>query len=394
VAGDRPPSQDLERLVAIGTPGGPNLDEALRLFAHLRTTPEERRAIERLLARGDQPAMPDPLMVAVVSALLDRGEDAAAGRALAHRTSSAALMLRAELAARGGDRAAAVALVERVLSRDFDWPGARERLARWREGLGITRAPHLQAWDTVVASAASASAAPFELLREVGRGGSGTVYEAKDRALGRTVALKAYHQPARDRAQLLHEGRVAAVLSGPGIVRIFDLDPQHGWLAMEWAALGALRALLRLRQVETLAPVARWALPLAAALARVHAAGWVHLDVKPANILMRQRAAPLLSDFGTARRTGEPSPPGSLGYVSPERLAGRPSDPRDDVYGFGRVLDDALDVLETPDASDEATPLRVWRALAEACAGSESERPRDGAALLSSVTRVAGAEAG
>jgi eukaryotic-like serine/threonine-protein kinase len=222
----------------------------------------------------------------------------------------------------------------------------------------------------------SAPDAPFRLLREVGRGGAGVVYEAEDRELGRRVALKVYHHPDRDRTQLLHEAHVAVSLGGPGIVRVFDADPQQGWLVMEWAGRGALRSLLRERDLATLAPLGRWLVPLARGLARVHAAGWVHHDVKPANILLRSAEGPILTDFGIARRTGEASPPGSLGYVSPERLAGRPSDPRDDVYGFGRVVEDALDVAG---GASDAPP---WRRVAAACTGRDADRPANGAGVL------------
>jgi serine/threonine-protein kinase len=126
-------------------------------------------------------------------------------------------------------------------------------------------------------------------------------------------------------------------------------------------------------------PIDQWALPLASALARAHAAGWVHNDVKPANVLLRAPFTPLLSDFGIARRVGEPSPPGSFGYVSPERLAGRASDARDDVYGFGRILEDALDV------TGDSAELAVWRAIASACTGPDARRPVDARAI---VTRV------
>jgi serine/threonine-protein kinase len=93
----------------------------------------------------------------------------------------------------------------------------------------------------------------------------------------------------------------------------------------------------------------------------------------------------MLADFGTARRRGEPSPPGSPGYVSPERHAGRPSDPADDVYGFGRVLADVLDArrLDLPGEAAAAP----WRALAAACIGPDAQRPRDGAEL---VVRIQG----
>ncbi len=373
---DRSILPDLDRLAAFGTPGGPSLEEGLRLFARLRTTQHERFAIERLLALDATSPLPDPLLVAVASALLDRGDKAFAARVVARATSSPGLILRADLAAGSGDLEAAIALVERVLARDIDWPGARERHARWVGGLGISR-PTAGAGHGVAAGGVPNS--PFEVVREVGRGGAGAVHEAIDPVLGRRVALKAYHRPERDRAQLLHEARVAVSLTGPGIVRVFDVDPNHGWLALEWAPLGALATLLRARQVESLVPAERWILPLAAALARIHAGGWVHHDIKPANVLICGSGVPVIGDFGTARRAGEPSPPGSLGYVSPERLGGRPSDPSDDVYGFGRVLEEALDALDEPFA-------RAWGGLARACAGPAETRPRSGAELLSWAT--------
>jgi hypothetical protein len=359
-------SDTLDRLLAETT----SVEEALRLFAAVRMTPEEGRAIDLLLARDTRMALPEPLLVAVASALVDRGEQASAARTLARATSNPALVLRADVLANAGDHAAAIALVERVLLRDIDWPGARERHARWLQGLGLR--PATKAVDTTAATLmTSAPEAPFRLMREVGRGGAGAVFEAKDRDLGRTVALKIYHRPDRDRAQLLHEARVAVALGGDGIVRVFDVDPEHGWLAMEWAALGALRA--RLHE-----PIDGWVRGLARALARVHAAGWVHHDVKPANLLLRSPEESLLSDFGTARRTGEPSPPGSLGFVSPERLSGRASDPRDDVYGFGRILEEAAD----------AGPVDLlWRDLAAVCSGPDEGRPRDGADLVARIGR-------
>lgn len=381
VSGDPQTFADLDRLAAFGAPGGPAIDEALQLFVRLRTTPEERLAIDRLLLSDARSPLPPALLVAVASALLDRGDDASALRLLARSTSSPALTMRADLAARSGDLPAAMALIERVLLHDIDSPGALERRTRWGGAFG-TALPHTSPPDRVVSDAQDT---PFVLLREIARGATGAVYEARDRTLGRQVALKMVHQPDRGRPQLLHEARVAVALSGNGIVRIFDVDPDHGWLAMEWAGLGALGSLLRARQVGTLLPIARWAVPLAAALARVHAAGWVHHDVKPANVVLRAPDTALITDFGTARRVGEPSPPGSLGYVSPERLAGRSSDPRDDVYAFGRVLGYALD--ELGHADDAAG--RAWRTIAAACTGKDAARPTSGAELLA---RAAGGE--
>lgn len=365
-------TDSIEHLVRVGTPAGPSLEEALRTFAQLRSTPYEGRAVHRLLAREALVPLPEPLLVAVASALVDRGEPGAAAAALVRARSAPALMMRADLLERAGDVPAALALVEQVLARDIDWPGARERHARWRELLG--RGPSSDAREPPSGIAAIGPEGPYRLLREAGRGGSAAVYEAEDRELLRRVALKVYHRPDRDRAKLLHEARVGVAVAGEGIVPVLDVDPRSGWLAMQWAPLGALAAQRRSIGMG-------WVGPLARALARVHAAGWVHHDLKPANVLLRAPDAPMLGDFGTARRRGEPSPPGSPGYVSPERLAGRASDPGDDVYGFGRVLAEVLDA-RAADAPAEAPDDPAWRALAAACTGPGAIRPRDGEALV------------
>jgi serine/threonine-protein kinase len=388
---------DLNVVASFGRTEGPSLQDVRAAFLRLRARPEEGRAVSTLLALDARKPLPEPLLLTVASALVDRGEEATATRVLARATTTEALVLRADLQSRAGDLAGAIALVERVLLRDFDWPGARERHARWREALeriapvgasAARRAPARGAFASATLMT-SAPDAPFRLLGEVGRGGAGVVYEADDRQLGRKVALKVYHRPDRDRAQLLHEARVAVALAGAGIVRVFDVDPAQGWLVMEWLRLGALRALLRTGD-PALFPIDRWAVPLARSLARVHAAGWVHHDVKPANVLLRELDAPVLGDFAAARRAGEPSPPGSLGYVSPERLSGRASSPLDDIYGFGRILEDALSISpresrtttpsETPDRA--LLPPDDWRALAVACTGPDETRADAFAALL------------
>jgi serine/threonine protein kinase len=367
-------SRDIDRLIRVGEPNGASLEEALITLRGLHATPDEGLVLERLVGKAAQKPLPEPLAVAGASALVDRGEPAVALRLLAGAASSPALLMAADLRAERGEVAVALALSERVLLRDLDHPGARERHRRWRSALGLDPSgPRVDA--NVVTVATSKPEAPFLMLREVARGGSGAVYEAEDRELGRKVALKVYHRPERDRAQLLHEAQVPAALVGPGIVRVFDVDPEDGWLALEWAALGSLRDHVRTHSHEVLAPLERWARPLAVALARVHAAGWVHHDVKPANVLLNTPDSPAFADFGTARRAGEPSPPGSLGYLSPERLRGRISDARDDVYGFGRILEDVLDGL-----GDRGLTER-WHALTAACVGPDEGRPADGRAL-------------
>jgi serine/threonine-protein kinase len=375
-------SNELARLLKVGEAGGPNEAEAIDTFSRLRGTMEEARAVEELSRLAQMRKLPDGLLLALGATLLDRGEPAGATRVLQAATSSPALVLLADLAEQRNDLATALALIERVLLRDLDHPGARERPRRRRANLGFDLEhkayPVGAAGATVIAREPDA---PFDLLREVGRGGAAAVYQAVDRELGRHVALKVYHQPERDKTQLAHEARVAVMLEGAGIVRVFDVDPDHGWIALEWAPAGALRDPIRSKDVARLVPIERWALSLANALARVHAAGWVHHDVKPANVILSRSNAAILTDFGTARKIGEPPPPGSLGFISPERMKGRPSDPRDDIYGFGRILEDALAAI----GQEHAPALAAYRALAAACTGPDAARPADGRAV---VTRL------
>lgn len=368
---------DTARLGRVGLTDGPTLDEALLTFGALRASPEEGRAVEVLSRAAAERALPEALLLALAAALVDRGEPAAAERALAGASSSSALMLLADLAERRADLPRALTLVERVMLRDLDHPGARERHRRFRLELGLD-AP-LRAASPGATVVTRDADAPFDLLREVGRGGAGAVYEAVDRDLGRHVALKVYHQPERDRAQLAHEARVAVALAGEGVVPVLDIDPDHGWVALAWARGGAIRDLLRARAAERLLPPERWAAALAHGLARVHAGGWVHLDVKPANVLLDKTGAPWLTDFGISRRPGEASPQGSMGYVSPERIAGHVADPRDDVFGFGRILEDVLDLADDPILGGR------WRSIVAACTGPAETRPANGQAL---VTRL------
>ncbi len=370
--------REIERLARVGESGGASLEEALVTLRQLHATTEEGIALDELLGRASRKPLPDAVAVAAASALVDRGEPGLALGLLKSASSSHGLLFAADLRAERGEIPTALALTERVLLRDLDHPGARERLRRWRAALGLE--PSVRRADASTTTVATGEPdAPFLLLREVARGGAGAVYEAEDRELGRRVALKVYHQPLRDRDQLLHEAHVAATLAGSGIVRVFDVDPDHGWLALEWAPLGSLRDHIRSSSLGSYLPMERWALPLAMTLGRVHAAGWVHHDVKPANVLFLGPDTPLFADFGTARRHGEPSPPGSLGYVSPERLAGRASDPRDDVYGFGRILEDVLDGLCEPGLREK------WHALTAACVGPSDARPADGRALATRI---------
>jgi serine/threonine-protein kinase len=314
--------------------------------------------------------------------LAARGEVPRALELLARASTPEALLLTADLAASVGELPRAIGAIERVLARQIDTPGARERHARWVEALGGGRKPtrHLDE-ATVVTSRTTQG--PYRLLREVARGGAGTVYEAEDELLGRRIAFKVYHGEGADRAAVEREIRLFAKLTGRGVARVFDADPSQGWMALEWIPRGSLRDLLRVGRTEDLVPLERWARPLAVALARVHREGLVHGDVKPANVLLREADDPVLTDFGITRPAGEAQAGGSAGYLSPERLARAPASPLDDVYGFGRIVEDVLERCVDPRAA-------YWREVVVACVGPASHRPMDGAQL----SALLGADAG
>ncbi|MFO0676782.1 MAG: serine/threonine-protein kinase [Polyangiaceae bacterium] len=339
-------------------------------------TLRESAVLEALLRAHAHAPLPEATRAEMAGVLVLRGDRDRALALLDGCRSPEALLVRADLLADAGELAAALVTLERVLLVDVDEPGVRERHARLRERLGLgSRVPPTRQPATLVRESVDA---PYRLIREVARGGSAAVYEAEDVELGRKVALKMVHASDRERGVVVHEARVTARVAGPGIVRAFDVDPGHGWIALEWIRGGSLRDRIRAKAPD-LTPVSCWAIPFARALARMHALGWVHLDVKPANVLFRDAGTPVLADFGIARRIGEHAPGGSLGYVTAERLAGRPAHPDDDVYGFGRVLEDALRAT-----GNEVESAR-YAALLEACLGPSGSRPHDGAAL---VTRL------
>src|SRR5690606_18990570 len=145
----------------------------------------------------------------------------------------------------------------------------------------------------------------YRVERELGRGGAGTVFLADDLSLGRKIALKVYHRRGRaERTRLLNETRTAARLEHPGIVRIFDLDESLAAIAMERVLGGSVRGELKKGGIP-LARIVRWAQTSADALAYIHAAGVVHRDFKPSNMLLRADDRVVLTDFGVACRAGE-----------------------------------------------------------------------------------------
>ena len=219
----------------------------------------------------------------------------------------------------------------------------------------------------------------YEVNREIGRGGVGVVYEARDPGLERRVALKVLlagnFARARDIERFLREARAVAQLAHPNIVRILEFDREDGsaWFAMEYVDGPTL--LERIREDGPLEPASavEVAASLARALEHAHDAGLLHRDVKPNNVLLEDGQVPRLTDFGLAvstnsaeatrlTRTGQVL--GTPMYMSPEQARGDllAMGPPTDVYGVGVVLYEAL----TGHAPFEgATPVAIIQQVLE-----------------------------
>jgi hypothetical protein len=217
------------------------------------------------------------------------------------------------------------------------------------------------------------------LLREpVGRGGAGIVWKASDELLGRTVAIKECMLPPTvddaDRDKLLtrvmREARTAAGLDHPALVTVFDVVQESGrpWIVMEYVESRSLSQVVRQDGPLPVAQVVDIGLTLLEALRVAHQAGVLHRDVKPANVLLTASGNVVLTDFGIAATTGDPTLTtsgmllGSPSYMPPERARGEPATPDSDVWSLAATLYTLVEGT-TPYSGDH--PLAVLSAVAD-----------------------------
>lgn len=227
----------------------------------------------------------------------------------------------------------------------------------------------------------------YRLERRLGAGGMASVWLAHDERLGRPVAIKVISDVlASDPpyvARFRREARMAAALSHPHLVEVFDFgtERQRPYMVMEYMPGGSLADVLGRSEAEVFDPesVAR---ALLDALAAIHEAGIVHRDVKPANVLIGSDGQIKLTDFGIARpddatsltQTGQVV--GTARYLAPEVARGQPATPQSDLYASGVLLEQ----FARGDAADRLGPL-----IAQLTATDPNQRPasaRQGLELL------------
>ena len=262
----------------------------------------------------------------------------------------------------------------------------------------------------------------YRVEARIARGGMATVYRALDTRLDRVVALKVMHQLFAENDQFVarfnREAKSAARLSHPNVVAVYDQGEDDGYvfLAMEYVQGRTLRDLLRERTRLSATEALSVLEPVLAALSAAHAAGLVHRDVKPENVLLADDGRVRVADFGLARAaanleaTSATSLIGTVAYLSPEQVIRGIADERSDVYSAGVMLFEMLtgrppydgetavsvalkhahEDVPPPSSLVSGIPASVDLLVARATARDPDRRPHDAGAFLAEVVRVRG----
>ncbi|MCP2260154.1 hypothetical protein LX15_003867, partial [Streptoalloteichus tenebrarius] len=238
----------------------------------------------------------------------------------------------------------------------------------------------------------------YRLLQRLGSGAMGVVWQAHDERLHRTVAVKELLlQPGLSREEAdeakqraMREGRIAARLQHPNAVTVFDVVEEDGapCLVMEYLASRSLAAVMAERGTLPPAEAARIGAQVAAALSAAHAAGIVHRDIKPGNILLAEDGTVKITDFGISRATGDVTVTktgmlaGTPAYLAPEVARGRDIGPPSDVFSLGSTLYAAVEG-EPPFGLNENT-----LALLHAVAAGKVNPPSQAGPLTALLMRL------
>ena len=192
----------------------------------------------------------------------------------------------------------------------------------------------------------------FEIIRQINSGGMGSVYLGRDPELDRQVAIKVIREEVHDQEVLdrfFREARAAGALRHPNIITIYASGQQdhQPYIAMEFVDGESLADIIKERRNVALSDKLSYLEQICAGLHFAHKAGVVHRDVKPANVMVDREGVVRILDFGIVRIEGSAMTQdgamiGSLNYMSPEQMLGRPVDLRSDVFSVGSVAYELL----------------------------------------------------
>jgi tetratricopeptide (TPR) repeat protein/tRNA A-37 threonylcarbamoyl transferase component Bud32 len=236
-----------------------------------------------------------------------------------------------------------IAIVDRILEFDYSCEPARTL----RQELATTQqvSDRIRSTPDGEAEPFSPGAGPhrYEILTELGRGGMGVVYKARDTRLDRDVAIKVLRETSPEvAARLEDEAKTAAILNHPGIVTIFDFEAGFGgyFIAMEFVPGEALDQVVRSARQRISSNILLILTRLADAVGYAHHHRIIHRDLKPANILLTPDYEVKVLDFGIAARLDLTSGRdlriyGTPYYMAPEQIRGKRPTPATDVYSFG-----------------------------------------------------------
>jgi predicted Ser/Thr protein kinase len=246
----------------------------------------------------------------------------------------------------GGDLPGAIDIYERILSFDYHYKDVAACVERAK---AAHRKPQEDSVPPQTAPAVSTTHKRYEIVRELGRGGMGVVYLARDSVLEREVAYKVLPEGLRGNANalknFLREAKAAAQLNHANIVTVYDAgESEHGfYMAMELVEGTTLKEILRQRGAVSANAATYIMRQMAAALAYAHGRKVVHRDIKTANTMWTTEKHVKIMDFGLAKlmeevRNATTMISGTPFYMSPEQTLGRDVDHRTDLYSLGVTM--------------------------------------------------------
>lgn len=254
----------------------------------------------------------------------------------------------------------------------------------------------------------AASIGRFEVVRTLGKGGQGEVFLARDPHLDRAVAIKTLHGATADVQALLQEARIASKLQHQNIVTLFDAGEHQGlpYLVYAYVEGQTLGQLIRQEGTLSMARAAQIMCSVLDGITSAHQQEIVHLDLKPANIMMAASGQPLIMDFGIARTIADISASneaisGSPQYIAPEIILGQSPSPSSDLFSLGMVLyemvtgapvakggsvnailhKNAHEASESPGARNQQIDERLEAIILKALAKQPQERYADAASM-------------